>query len=94
MHMPSSSSNKPTSVKTVLKKLLGPKQKPIQRWVLSQKASTHLKAVHDATGIDMNVLADAAIAAVKAAMVGSNEPLKIRDAKLRAWLNRPPDQEG
>jgi hypothetical protein len=80
--------DKPVPVKNVLKKILGHKQGTVHRWVLSTKASRALEAVHLKTNIDKGTLADAAIMAIHAALSGSSSPIKIRDANLRAWLNR------
>ena len=83
----------PVPVGRILKRILGHDKQGIARWVLSTKASRQLEAVHIKTGIDKVQLADAAVAALHAALSGSANPVKIRDARLREWLHRQPDVE-
>lgn len=78
--------DRPVSMRKVLKGLLGKGKESVPRWLLSGRASRRLKEVHDRTGISMEVLSDAAIDAVHAALSGSMTPVKIRDQRLRAWL--------
>jgi hypothetical protein len=80
--------SKPVPLKTILRKLGAPKKSEIPRWLLSGKASRRLEEIQRQTGISKEVLSDAAIDALHAALANKPSPRGVRDAKLREWLNR------
>lgn len=79
-------------VKTILRKMLRAKTSEIPRLVIQGKAALRMRELAALTGIDEPVLVNAALDAMYAALAGKPGPRQVKDARLRAWLNRPEDQ--
>lgn len=84
--------SKPVPLKSVLKHVLGAHKSDVPRVVLSGKASKVMHALAARTGIEMNVLTDAAIMALHAALTNRPDPIHIRNERLRAWLEAQNDE--
>jgi len=58
------------------------------RVVMSMRASVMLREVSRRTGVGVEELGNAAVAALSAALRGGKDELEMRDSRIRDWLLR------